>query len=193
MAERDLTAAQLAALAANTVRPAVFVEVEVYSGGAAAFVRCWTGVGDYVWDAKTWQGSGRLLGLTIGEESKEVRATSYTVSLSGQPSDLISTALQAVRNNRPVKLWLGLFDAAGALIDTPYPLRRGLSSRPAISDDPSSGTCTIELQVRDRRAALEIPRERRYTDADQAIDYPADQGFAGVDALQDAQFNWPPR
>jgi len=193
MSERELSVAQLAAIAAGTVRPAIFVEVEIYHDGAADFVRVWTGVGNFSWDSKTWQGSGRLLGATIAEESKEVQASTFQVSLSGQPSDLIVTALASIKSNRPGKIWLGLFDAAGALIDDPYPLRRGLSSRPIIVDDPKAGTCTITVEYRDRRAALETPRERRYTSADQAIDFPADRGFDYVEALQDTQLVWPPR
>lgn len=195
MAERDLTASMLAAIAAGTVRPAIFAEAEVYVGGAPDFVRVWTGLGNYSWDGKTWQGSGSLLGVTVAEESKEVKATTFQVSLSGQRSDkqFISIVLQSVKSNRPVKLWLGLFDAAGALLADPYPLRRGLSSRPVISEDVKAGTCTITLEARDRRAALEIPRERRYTTADQAQDFPNDKGFDHVEALQDAVINWPPR
>ena len=46
MAERELTAAMLTAIAAATVRPAIFYEGEfVDSGEAQAFLRFWTGTG----------------------------------------------------------------------------------------------------------------------------------------------------
>lgn len=189
MAERELTAAMLAAIAASTVRPAIFYEGEfVDSGGAAAYLRFWTGVGSVTWDSKTWTGGGQLLSISQLEETTDLKAVGFSVVLSGMPSAVISTALSYTRQGKPGKLWLGLFDASGSLLADPYPLRRGRFDIAPIEDNGE--TCTISAQYEDRLIDLERPRDRRYTHEDQQLDYPGDLGFEFVPSLQNMDITW---
>lgn len=188
MAERGLTAAMLSAIAAATVRPALFYEGEFVSGGLPAFLRLWTGVGDIAWGGYTWTGGGQMLAITPIEETTDLRAVGFSVTLSGMPSALISIALQNVRQGKPGKLWLGLFDAAEALLADPYPLRRGRFDVAPIEDDGE--TCTISASYEDRLIDLDRPRDRRYTHEDQQLDYPGDLGFQYVPSLQDMDIPW---
>src|SRR3990167_3205639 len=116
MSERNFTAAMDAAILAGTVRPTLFYEGEFAS---SQFLRLWTGVGQIDWDGHTWTGGGHLLGITPLEERRDVKAIGFTVSVSGMPSANISLALASVRQNKTGNLWLGLFNAAGALIAGP--------------------------------------------------------------------------
>jgi len=188
MASRNLTAPMLAAIAAGTVRPGLLYEGEFVSGGSPAFLNLWSGVGLLSWDSKTWTGGGQLMGLSPIEESRQMSAVGFTVTLSGMPSSLIATALANVRQGRPGKLWLALFDAAGAIIADPYPLQSGRLDVSLIED--AGETCTISVQYESRLVDLERARERRWTHEDQQIDHVGDLGFEYVAALQDMQITW---
>jgi hypothetical protein len=186
MTTRNLTAGMLSAIQAGTVRPALLYEGEFFSGGVTVFLRLWTGVGEFSWDGKTWTGGGKLLSISVISETSGVRAVGFQVTVSGIPSAHISLALQSVQRNRPGRLWLALFDAAGAVIADPYLLKRGRFNMIPIQDDGKSATITASYE--DRLIALNIPRERRYTHEDQQIRAPGDKGFDQVEALQDADF-----
>lgn len=187
MAERDLTTDMLAAIAAGTVRPALLYEGTFYSGGDV-YLRLWTGVGDLSWDSKTWTGGGSLLSISNLDETTDLRAVGFSVTLSGMDSSFISLAQQSVRQGKAGKLWLALFDAAGALLADPYLLKRGRFDVIPIKDDGQ--TCTIQATYEDRLVDLERPRDRRYTHEDQQIDYPGDRGFEYVPSLQNMDIAW---
>lgn len=188
MAARDLTAAMLAAIQAGTVRPALLYEgVFVNAGsGATEYLRLWTGTGSLSWDSKTWTGAGALLSISAIGESARVEAIGFEVGLSGQDTTKVSLALQSVRKNREGKIWLALFDTAGAVIADPYLLKRGLFSRIPIRDQGEA--CTITAVYEDRLDTLNTPRELRYTHETQQLRSPGDTGFRKVEALQDASF-----
>jgi hypothetical protein len=190
VSKRDLTAAMEAAVQAGTIRPVLLYEGEFYTAGSPSvqYLRLFTGVGTLSWDGKTWTGGGGLLAITPLEESREVKAIGFTVSVQGQSSSNIALALASVRQGKPGKLWLGLFDASWALLADPYEIANGRLDYPTIED--SADLCTIAVQYEDRLVDVDRARERRYTGEDQAIDYPTDPGFEFVPALQDMQFMW---
>ena len=182
---RDLTAGMLTAIAAGTVRPAIFYEGEYESGGSPAYLRLWSGIGPLSWDSKTWAGAGELLGLSPVEETVVVKAT----TLSGVPAALVAVALSGVRQNRPGTIWFACLDASGAVIADPMVLRRGLLDTVRTRDTEASSDITVSYAS--RLVDLERPRARYYTPEDHKIDHPADLGFDFVPALQDAEFKWP--
>ena len=191
MSSRDLTADMLTGIAAGTVRPAIFYEgtfADTGSPPAPEMLRLFTGIGTIDWDGYTWTGGGDLLAFSAIKEAADVQAVGFSVTMSGLPSAKIDLALNSIRQGLPGKLWLGLFDAAGALIADPYMLRRGKFDIAVI--DRSGDTCTIQAQYEDRLIDLERPRARRYTSADQQRDYPADLGFDFVPSLQDMEILW---
>lgn len=190
MTARDLSAGVETAIQAGVVYPALLYEGEFYSAGSPSvqYLRLWTGVGTLTWDSKTWTGGGTLLGISPLEETRDVKAVGFTVTVSGIESAKVSLALQSVRQNKPGTLWLACFNAAGALIADPYRLRDGRFDIAVIEDNGE--TCTIAAQYEDRTIDLDRARDRRYTHEDQQIDYPGDLGFEYVAALQDMQIMW---
>jgi hypothetical protein len=192
VAERGLTPAMLVAIAAGTVRPALFSEITYWSGSADAYLRMWTGVGSLSWNGYTWTGGGEQLAITVVKETRDIVATGFSIVLSGMPSASISIALQSMRKHKPGKLWLGCFDAAGALIEDPYLLRRGRFDIIPIKRD--GATCTIEARYNDRLVLLERAGgplgESRYTDEDQQRFSLGDGGFRHTARLQDKTFEW---
>ncbi len=187
MTTRDLTSGMLTAIAAGTVRPAIFYE-GIFASSPTNDLHLFTGIGTIDWNGYTWTGGADLLSFSPIKEAADVQAVGFSVSMSGLPAAKIDLALTKIRQGLPGKLWLGLFDAAGALIADPYMLRRGKFDIAVI--DRSGDTCTIQAQYEDRLIDLERPRARRYTSADQQRDYPADVGFDFVPSLQDMQILW---
>lgn len=188
--ERDLSAGVVARLGDRVVYPALFYEGVFWSAslGTEQTLNLWSGLGSFAWDGKTWLGAGNLLGCSPIEESDEIRAIGFTISLAGQNSQNISLVKQGTRQGKPGKIWLGLLTAAGVLADEPYLLKRGKLDVAVIDDEGE--LCKISVNYEDRLIDLERSRERRYTSADQQLDYPADLGFDQVAALQNLDLPW---
>jgi hypothetical protein len=181
---RALTAAMLAAMATGNVKPLILYEGE-FSGGT---VRLFTGYGTIVWNGNTFTGSGQMLNITAIQEVSELQAVNFTISLNGQVQSLLSIALGQVRRGKPGRVWLGLLNDAGALIDDPFLCFSGRADKPDIVPDPESATIAVAYESRLIDASRR--RERRYTSEDQQIDYPGDLGFDYVPSLQDTVFTW---
>jgi hypothetical protein len=192
MATRDLTSGMATAVQAGTVYPAILYEGEFDDGvGGSAFLRLWSGLGTLSWNSLSWTGAGNLIGINGIAESTELKANAFEAWLSGVSSALVATALTAARKNRTGKLWLALFNAGDfttPIVD-PYLLKQGRFD--TIPIDDSGDTAKITVRYEDRLATLQIPKERRYTSADQALRDPNDKGFDYVERLQDAQFLLP--
>lgn len=181
---RALTAAMLAAMATGNVKPLILYEGE-FSGGT---VRLFTGEGTIEWNGNTFTGSGQMLNITAIQEVSELQAVNFTISLNGQVQSLLSIALGQVRRGKPGRVWLGLLNDAGALIDDPFLCFSGRADKPDIVPDPESATIAVAYESRLIDASRR--RERRYTSEDQQIDYPGDLGFDYVPSLQDTVFTW---
>jgi hypothetical protein len=186
--QRDATAGVLSALAASVKTWAILYEGIFSVAGVDTPLNLWTGRGDLLWNAITWKGAGQLLAVDLGEEISEVRSIGFSLSLSGMAPGIVDLAENSIRSGKPGRLWLALFDSAGAIIPDPYPLKRGRFDTDSIKH--SGGTCTVTVQYESILATLDRPRERRWTNADQQLDYPADKGFEYVTKLQDATLTW---
>jgi hypothetical protein len=199
--DRELSDEELVMLAAGdaptsvledpVIYPAVLYEgAFVNEAGGIEFLRLWSGLGSLEYDGHTWLGQGLLLGISTIEETTDVKAVGFTVSLSGQKSSNISLALNSAQRSRgrSGKVWLALFDSAGAMLDEPLLLKRGKLDRCPIEDEGDK--CTLTAHYEDRLIDLKRPRIRRYTDQDQKATNPGDRGFEQVAALQDMQIPW---
>ena len=182
---RDLSAAMLAAIAANTIKPVMIAKL----GTSGADLNVWTGVGDLTFEAETYTGVGNFGGVSMIQETSELQASGVTFSLSGVPSSLISAALGSMRYGRTAKLWFGLIDTTtGALVDPPYLMFTGKTDVPSIDEGPE--TSVVSITAENRLIDLERSRVRRYTHEDQQIDHAGDLGFEYVQSLQDAEITW---
>lgn len=181
---REMTSAAAAALAAPDVRLAIFVEGEFPSG----FVRLWSGQGDITWDGKTWTGAGHLLAVSTIEDTAEVVASGISVTVSGVPTEFVSLAIVDAQQGLPGRIWVGMFDAAGALVPDPVAAFVGRLDEPTIVD--GAETCTLTITYESRLMELNRAREWRYTHESQQVLYPGDKGFEYVTTLQDKSVNW---
>jgi hypothetical protein len=112
-AERPLSDALVQAVAEPVVYPALLFEGAFRNAdGELETLRLWSGLGTLHWNDVDWLGEGQLLGVTQIEESTDIKAIGFTVSLSGQKSSNIALALNSAQRSqgRSGKLWLALFE-----------------------------------------------------------------------------------
>lgn len=180
--DRPMDAAIDAALDESNITVAVLVELEL-----TAPVRAWSGVGTLSWDGKDFLGVGQFGGISQLEESDELRATGYAISLSGIPPEMISMAISEPMQGKPANVWVAFFDENHQLLADPVGPWRG---RIDTSDVELGDTATVTLAVESRLIDWERPRIRRYTDADLKAEYPGDRGLEFITAMVDANIIW---
>lgn len=179
---RDLTAPFIAALAGGSLRPVFFCEIETNVSPAAP-VRVWTGLGTFVWDAKSWLGVGDLGKISDIPDSTEVAAQGITLSLTGIPVAEVSLAFDELTQGLAVTLWMGLMSADTTVIADPAESFSGRTDEVTLEE--SGQTATLSIKVENELIDLQRPRESRYTDEDQKSRYPSDTGFRFVPGLQE--------
>jgi hypothetical protein len=182
---RTLTAAMLAAIAAETIRPVLIVKI----GTSGSDINLWTGIGDLTHLGETYNGVGNLGGVSQVQETQNLEANGMSFTLTGIDSAMVSAILGSMRYGRPAKMWLGLIDTTtNLLVDAAMQMFVGLTDVPSMEEGPESAT--ISITAENRLADLERPRARRYTTEDQKLTDPTDLGFDYVPTLQDAVFPW---
>ena len=186
MPRSGLTSGQLAALSSNEVRPAIFLYGEFGSGP----LRVWSGQGTVTWGGHSWLGLGGIGDITPIEEGVGVDAKGIVLTLSGFDATLLNKLLSANEFvlGKPVIVYLGLFDTAFALIDTPYQLWAGRLDKPKIHVDGI--TATIQIACENRLIDMNTPVDRRWTDADQQLVHPGDRAFEFVNQIQNMTIYW---
>ena len=181
---RSLSGPFLAALSSGVLRPALFFKGTFADGD----LRLWSGLGAITALGEDYAGAGTFLGISTVEETGDVVASGTSISLSGVPSELVSAALDEVRQGLPGRIYIGLLDETGALIDDPVLMFVGRIDVPEIADDEQ--TCIITISYESRLIDLTRAREWRYTDESQKALYPGDRGFEYVTTIQDKEIVW---
>jgi hypothetical protein len=166
------------------VYPAVFFEGEFASGT----VRLWSGLGDKSWNGFTWSGAGTLLGIGEIQESTDLKASGFSVSLSGMSSAVVAKAMELGNTGKKGTVYFAAFDAAGNFYDTPIVAWQGRLDQPVI--DLGAETATVGMQYEGRLIDLNRSRVRRLTNEDQQIGFPGDLFFQHVAALQNQTDTW---
>ena len=180
---RDLTTGVQTALDSNFLTLAFFVMLTFRT--TTEYV--WTGIGNIDWNGHTWQGVGTLGSISSVSEGTKVQAEGISLTLSGIPTELLTESLNDIQQGLPVRLYLAMFNN-GVIIPDPVCAYAGLMDQPEIV----MGTQTVEITiaVENKMVNLQRSQNRRYTDADQRMDYPNDDAFLSVNRLQDANFAW---
>ena len=177
-----------ATLLAETVKPELnpffALEFEADSG----FVRAWTGIGDLVFDSKTFSGTGVFGGFSNVEEGTDGSALGVSYSLSGIDPAVAEIAVAEIRQDKLATLYFGAMNDNGAIIGTPEPIAVHFTDIPTIQDDGETSTISLSCES----AAIDQLRARirRYTTEDQKIDHPTDTGFRYIESMQYRKINW---
>ena len=182
---RDLSTGEVSIVTGKTIRPAFFVELQWPSGTA----RFWSGVGPIVVGDDTYTGTGDFGSVSSMKDSSDGSINGMTLTLSGVPSDLVSTVLAENYQYRIANVSLGLLDNSGALA---FPPRAIFSGRMNVATDTDDGTsATITLSIEPRMIIIQRASNRRYTNEDQKAEYPFDTGLEYVAAVNSqAVDNW---
>ncbi|HXM32291.1 MAG TPA: hypothetical protein VN921_01465 [Chthoniobacterales bacterium] len=181
---RNLTAAQIAEITAQNLRPVMFVQALFTSG----YIYVWSGQGPISWNGQTWTGVGSLGSVSTLPETADVTAVGIKLSLSGIPASLITSALGEVRQGNPVIIYQGFLTPAGGVVVSPNNAWQGRMDTCEIAE--GGDTAVISITAESRMLDLNRSRERRYEKQDQAIDYPTDLGFDYVASLQELSIVW---
>jgi hypothetical protein len=159
----------------------LLVKAELDSGD----IRFWTGYGPLTWDSQVWSGAGRIMEISDIEETGEVKAVGTTFIFNSLNADLISVARSEDYQERPIKAWIALLDATGAVIDHPYMVRNARMDVMTLITD--GARLRIEVKAESRLVDLERPSVFYYTDADQQVLFAGDLGFEFVEQLNNGR------
>ena len=181
---RGITSAVNTIFESSSVTPFMAIDLDFDGGNFLA----WTGYGNITFGGNTYVGGGDFLNVSNVLENAEVQANNLTITLSGIPSTLISSALNETYQGRSCKVHLGVLDSNNAVVSDPYLLFSGRMDLMNIDD--SGETCTIGVSAESRLIDLDRTRERRYTSEDQKIDFPNDKGLEFIADLQDKEIIW---
>lgn len=181
---RDITSTTLAAAAAPTVHPVLFVKLALDAGTVLVHSE----LGDISFGGDTYTGIGKFGGMGAAEESSDLSRTPISLTLSGIPNDLIAIVLGQYYQGRRATVFLGYLDlTTRVLVDTPTILYRGNIDAADIQQDK---TCTVTISVESRFAAWDKPLVRRYNNSDQQSRYPGDLGLQFIEQTADKQIIW---
>jgi len=181
---RNLTAAQIAEITAQNMRPVMFLQALFTSG----YIYLWSGIGPISWNGQTWTGIGSLGTVSAIPETSDVAAVGVKLALSGIPASLITSALGEVRQGNPVIIYQGFLTPSGGVVSNPNNAWQGRMDACEIAE--GGDTAVISITAESRMLDLNRSRERRYEKQDQSIDYPTDLGFDYVPSLQELSIVW---
>jgi hypothetical protein len=181
---RSLSSGNLTAIESGHYRLAFFISAQFVS--SLAYV--WNGVSDIVWDGHTWVGMGNIINISAVSEATDMGARNITLTLNGVPSDMVSKLMGECRQNFPVNVWLGLLADDGTIISDPYQPFSGHMDVPTFAEGLNDATISLTCE----NPLIDMGRApaRRFTHDDQKIDFPTDEGFKFVSAIQSWNGTW---
>ena len=181
---RDLSTAMQTVTTDSVVRPFFLVTLDFPTGS----INFWSGGGNLVHGQTTYIGAGDLLSVSSFEEKTDLAAVGAAITLNGIKTSLVQKARDENYQGRAASIKLGAFDTTGNIIADPVTMFSGFMDVMVINEGAEYSEITVTLE--NKLLQLERSKERRYTDGDQRLDYPDDDGFEFVAALQDYEIVW---
>src|SRR5579864_6694109 len=194
---RSLSTAVAAAIAANTLKLAIFAQLAF----ADATYYVFTGLGTITPAGppanpastfpygQTFIGLGWLAKISSVPQTTKVQSQNVVLTLSRIPSPLILEATQQVRLTGTARVWVGLFDSNNNLLADPVGIFSGAMDVPSLTD--GGNTSTISISCENSLLSLNLAPNRQFDDPDQQIYHPGDLGLSFVNKLQNLQLFWP--
>lgn len=181
---RPLTTAAGDALQAGHVPLCILVELDWPSG----MVRLCNASHTLTWGGHDWVGIGALGGIDPIEESGDVtKVAGLALRVSGIPTAYVAAVRTDNVQGRSVNVYLAPLTADHAFIADPVVVFSGRMDTLSLE---VGATATIIVSAESRMADWDRPRVRRYNQADQQLDYPADTGLRYVEALAEKTVVW---
>jgi len=180
---RDIDPALQEELQSRELTPFLLYEGEFETGT----VRLWTGIGTLEHDSVEWTGAGTWLSMSTIEEATEIRATGWSVSLSGVSQEAISLAIDEAQQGAKGTIYFGCLNDDLDVVAVTR-IGRGKLDVPTAEEDGEEAV--IQVSYESDLVALERPRETRYTNESQQARFPGDKFFEHVSGLQQADITW---
>jgi len=180
---RDLSAAIQSAIAAEVVRPAFFVYLDLPSGA----VRVNSTIYSITYDGNAYTGVGDLGSINAVTEATDFSSPGLDLTLSGLNPTLISAAYDDHYQGRQVSVYLGFLNSEHALVDA-FELFTGRIDYMQV--DAGEETVTITVRCENELVDWERPKIARYNDADQQSRYPGDLGLEYVPLMVEREIVW---
>jgi hypothetical protein len=179
---RPMTTAATDALSAGVVQPFFMVAIAYVSGTYYA----WTGYNTIAWNGQDWQGKGDFIGVSALTQTSELTAEGATVQFSGLDADDVSSVIGEVQQGAALDIYFGMMSGGSIIVD-PVHCFSGHIDVPTLQDDGE--TSTISISAENELIILSRASMRRYTQGDQAINFPLDTGFQFVPIVQQWSVN----
>ncbi len=164
---------------AETIPFAVLLELEFDSGP----VNLWWGIGDIVWDGKTWIGTGEIGSLSGVTEATDLSDTVIRATLSHLDNSLMPDFVDELTNQNPVgrgfSTYLAFFNPDNSIKDTVL-LSAGLIDAVHLTNGE---TGAISLDLVSEAGQMARVRFFRMDDQHQQKIFPGDKGFQFVTGL----------
>jgi len=180
---RAMDAAVITATQQAVIRPVVLFDGDFPSG----HLRLFSGTGYVTYNDNLFTGWGSLGKISAIEEGVELSASGLSVSLSGLPGAIVSTALGEHYQGRLAVLYIAMLDEDYQVIGSPVVLFRGRMDNMPIT---LGTTCDISLNIENPLRDWERPKERRYNNADQQAVWPGDKGLEFVEQTVKEEITW---
>ena len=180
---RTLSTEMQALATSDLVRPIMLIDLEF-----STTLNIWNGIGNLTHGGNTYTGVGDLLGVSPMGESTDISAKGCNITLSGANASLVDKAKSEDYQGNSVSIKLGAMDDNGDIISEPVVIFKGFMDVMSIVE--SGEYSTISISVENNLILFDKAKVRRYTDNDQKIDHPTDEGFSFVANIQNKQMVW---
>jgi hypothetical protein len=140
-----------------------------------------------IWDGKTWNGVGDAGGIVGVKETVDLSVSGITMLLAGIESTYWNTVLTTPYSGRRCTVWAAFFDEDDVIVADPIIIFQGQLDTIAME---AGETATIEVKAENELVRWQIPKEFRYTNADQKARFPDDDGFEFVAQVVEKVLIW---
>lgn len=181
---RGLSASMLSAIAADVVRPCFLAELEFV--GSTLYLSSVSRDVSHL--SQNFLGNGLFIGLDGIQESLDVDAFGWSVTLQGADSALMSLVLGSVNQSKNGIIYLALLDSNEQSIASPEEIAHGYFDYAEIDDSGSESS--IVLNYESELLGLSRIQEFRYTHFSQQALFPNDFGFQYAAQAEDWNGFW---
>lgn len=190
----NFSSAAQAQMAGQIVRCDVLAEFQFLS----ETIRLWNGFGPLpTLDGKVWEGVAGMGDISGLSQSYNGSAPPLTLSISGVDARFAAKAKAESEEyfNRPIVVFLQFFTEDWQPLDNPYGLTMArmtnLTSQMKTAPDGKSKTYTVSITAETPFAVRRRPPFGYFTDRDQKLRYPGDNGLSRVAGIDNRVIRFP--
>jgi hypothetical protein len=181
-----LTGGQIALLTAGALVRRLFLTIDTTdaSGGGAATVRFWDGLGSIVVSGDTFSPLGGMPEMSKVSQVLDGSIPGVMFTVSGVPgtplADLVNDESRRW-HQRPCVIWLGLFDPATAALEGGLiALQRGFLDKATFLEDEVGGASSLQIAIESSAREMTRSNPAVRSHLDQLDRFPNDFGFEFV-------------